>query len=143
MKKLLVVSISAVLATGLAFGAFAATPSSQTEISTAHAHALMAQTATTVETAHTHLHHVINCLVGPKGEGFDAAAGVPCKGQGNGAIPDSASNATLNGKLKAALADARSGLAATSLAGAQQDAAKAAAALQSTPAQKTAGAYSW
>ncbi len=28
------------------------------------------------------LHHVINCLVGPRGRGFDAAVGNPCKGVG-------------------------------------------------------------
>jgi hypothetical protein len=31
----------------------------------------------------------INCLVGPKGDGFDAAAPNPCAASGNGLIPDS------------------------------------------------------
>lgn len=141
MKKLLATCIAGALAAGLSFGAFA--QNATTEVSTAHAHALMAQSAKTVGEAQTHLHHVINCLVGPKGTGFDAAAGAPCKGQGNGAIPDSASNAALTGKLQSALADAQSGLKATSLAAAQADAAKAAAALGATPAQKPAGGYSW
>jgi uncharacterized membrane protein len=35
-----------------------------------------------------HLHHVLNCAVGPDGMGFDAAAGNPCKGQGNGFLSD-------------------------------------------------------
>ena len=39
--------------------------------------------------AHKHLQHAVNCLVGPNGKGFDAAAGNPCGKAGNGAIPDS------------------------------------------------------
>lgn len=143
MKRTPVAGIVAILAVGFAFIASAQIRAAQQEISTAHAHALMAQRANTVATGHTHLQHVINCLVGPKGVGFDAAAGVPCKDQGNGAIPDSASDGALGGKLKAALADAQAGLKASSLASLHRDAAKAAAALEATPAQKASGAYSW
>ncbi len=35
-----------------------------------------------------HLHHALNCLVGPQDKRFDAAAGNPCQGQGNGYLPD-------------------------------------------------------
>jgi hypothetical protein len=35
-----------------------------------------------------HLHHVVNCLVGPNDPMFDKAAGNPCQGQGNGILPD-------------------------------------------------------
>lgn len=143
MKTLLAFGIAGVLAGGFAFPAFAQTSSAQKEISTAHAHALLAQSATTLNMVHTHLHHVINCLVGSSGQGYDAAAGTPCKGEGNGAIPDSAADSALHGKLESALSDAQSGLASTSLAAAQDDAGKAAAALQSTPAQKKSGAYKW
>lgn len=139
MKKLLAMGIAGVFATGLAFAA-PVQDSASTEASTAHAHALMAQNATTVAQAHTHLHHVINCLVGPQGTGFDATAGNPCKGQGNGAIPDSASNQTLNGKLKSALADAQRALQSDSLASVQKDAGKIAAELQ---AKKTGDGGSW
>lgn len=142
MKKLLAFAAAAALACGFSLAASAQTGAS-TEINTAHAHALMAQAATSLDMAHTHLHHVINCLVGPKGAGFDATAGDPCKSQGNGAIPDSASNAALDSKLKAALAQAEAGLQTTELAAAQQDAAKVAATLQSTPKQNKMGAYSW
>ena len=31
---------------------------------------------------------MLNCAVGPDGMGFDAAAGNPCKGQGNGFLSD-------------------------------------------------------
>lgn len=142
MKNLLAVAVAGVLAGGFAMAA-SAQGNATNEISTAHAHALMAQSATTVDMAHTHLHHVINCLVGPGGAGFDASAGTPCKGQGTGAIPDSAGNAALHGKLQGALASAQAGLAATNLAAVQGDAGKAAAALQATPAQKASGGYSW
>lgn len=142
MKKLLMMGIVGALATGFSFSAFAQSQATQ-EVSTAHTHALLAQNATTVPAAHTHLHHVINCLVGADGSGFDATAGNPCKGQGNGALKDSTSNAALQSKLKSALADAHSGLKSSSLSTVQQDAAKAAAALSATPSQKASGGYSW
>ncbi len=133
MNRLLVAGVTGILVGGLAFTAQAQTGPT-TEVATAHAHALMAQNAKTVAETHTHLHHVINCLVGPKGSGFDAAAGNPCQGQGDGALPAAAGNAALQSKLRAALADARSGLKANKLASAQADARKAAAALQAAPA---------
>lgn len=142
IKKALVIGMAGALATGLSFASFAQ-GSATNEVSTAHVHALMAQNAKTVPEAHTHLQHVINCLVGPKGTGFDASADNPCKGQGNGAIPDSASNQALHGKLESALTDAQAGLKSDALASAQQSAAQAAAALQATPAQKASGGYSW
>ncbi len=142
MKKLLVIGIVSAVTASFSFAAFAQSQATQ-EVSTAHAHALLAQGQTTVTAAHTHLHHVINCLVGPDGSGFNAAAGNPCKGQGNGALKDSANNAALQEKLKSALADARSGLKSDSLNTVQQDAAKAAAALADTPSQKPSGSYSW
>lgn len=142
MKKLLAVSAAGLLAGAMAMTAYAQ-GDAKTEVSTAHAHALMAQSATTVDMAHTHLQHVINCLVGPNGQGYDASAGTPCKGQGSGAIPDSSGNAALNGKLQNALSDAQSGLKASDLATIQGDAGKAAAALQATPTQKASGGYSW
>ncbi len=141
MRKLLV--LLPLLLSWLAFGAVAQAPSVKDEISTAHKHALLAQGSTSLDMVQMHLHHVVNCLVGSSGAGFDAAAGNPCKGQGNGAIEDSASDPALQGKLKAALAAAQSGLQSASLGGAQQEAAKAAAALEATPAQKAAGGYKW
>jgi hypothetical protein len=129
VKTTLLVGLSGAMATGVAF---AGSPpgDAHAEIGTAHAHALMAKSATTVAMAQTHLHHVINCLVGPDGTGFDAGAGNPCKDHGNGAIPDSAGNSALHGKLQSALADAQAGLKSDSLAAVQDDAGKAAATLQ-------------
>lgn len=141
MNKLLVVGITTALG-GFACTAFAQTHSAKDEINTAHAHAMMAQSATSVAMAHTHLHHVINCLVGPNGSGFDAAAGTPCKGQGNGAIPDSANDHALHAKLESALATAQAGLKSESLAAVQQDAGKAAAGLHDGSTAK-ASSSSW
>ncbi len=143
MNKFVATGMACVLAGGLAFAAVAQTTSAKAEISTAHAHALMAQNATSVKMAHTHLHHVINCLVGSNGQGFDASAGNPCKGKGNGAIPDSAGQSAVHAQLQTALADAKAGIAASSLSTIHSDAAKAAAALQATPTQKSSGGYSW
>lgn len=136
MKKLIALTAACALAGGFGNVAFAQT-SAKTEIGTAHAHALMAQSATTIDMAHTHLHHVINCLVGPSGQGFDASAGNPCKGQGNGAIPDSANDAALHARLQSVLADAQAGVKADSLAAAQGQAGKAAATLQTSSGTNT------
>jgi len=67
------------------------------------------------------LHHVVNCLVGPKGKGFDESVGNPCKDQGNGAIPDT-KNAAQKKSLQQALNRARAGLRAKDMATAQKDA---------------------
>lgn len=141
MNRLLVVGITAALG-GFACAAYAQTHSAKDEINTAHAHALMAQGATSVAMAHAHLHHVINCLVGQNGSGFDASAGTPCKGQGNGAIPDAAADHALHVKLESALGDAQAGLKSESLPAVQQDAGKAAAALQDGATAK-AGSSAW
>lgn len=64
----------------------------QQEVNTALQHSGFAGDAKDVATTHLHLHHVINCLVGPGGDGFYAKAGNPCKGQGNGALNASIPN---------------------------------------------------
>ncbi|HEX5961305.1 MAG TPA: hypothetical protein VFY97_08695 [Rhodanobacteraceae bacterium] len=143
MHKTLAIAMTTALATGLPFAA-CAQGNPGTEVATAHAHALMAQGADSVAMTHTHLHHVVNCLVGTKGAGFDASAGNPCKDQGNGAIPDSVADHALHAKLGKALAAAQAGLKSQSLSDAQHDAGKAAKILQaaSTPKPKT-GSSSW
>ena len=139
MNRLLVVGTT--LALGMsACAAYAQTSSAQNEISTAHAHALMAQSAGSVAMAHTHLHHVINCLVGPDGNGFDAAAGDPCNGKG--AISATSTDHALHAKLESALMDAQAGLKSESLAAVQQDAGKAASGLQDAATAK-ASSSSW
>ena len=78
LKKALLIGMTGALATGLAFAAFAQ-GNATNDINTAHAHALLAQRASSVAMFHTHPHHVINCLAGPKGTGYDAAEGDPCR----------------------------------------------------------------
>lgn len=99
------------------------------EISSAAMHANLAAQSSDIAGVHAHLHHAVNCLVGPGGTGFDSKELNPCANSGNGAIPDSASTAQ-RAKLQSALATANSGLAATDLATAKKDAAEAATALK-------------
>src|SRR5882724_3163025 len=63
--------------------ALSTTPTVTTEISTALVHAQMALASKDMGEARHHLHHVTNCLVGPKGKGYDANEENPCKGMGN------------------------------------------------------------
>ena len=58
------------------------------EMSTAAQHAGFAASSKDMKTTQMHLHHFVNCLVGPQGEGYDASFGNPCDGQGSGAISD-------------------------------------------------------
>jgi hypothetical protein len=94
------------------------------EITNAAMHAGLAAKAADIAGLHTHLHHAVNCLVGPGGAGFDAKELNPCANSGNGAIPDSTS-ASNKQALEAALANANSGIAATDFAAAQKDASAA------------------
>ena len=61
----------------------------KTELTTAIFHAgELAQRGSAVAASKTHLQHTLNCLQGPQGANFNAAAGDVCRGQGNGIIPD-------------------------------------------------------
>lgn len=100
------------------------------QIATASAHAGMALGAADLNMVHTHLHHVINCLVGSSGKGFDAQAGDPCKGMGQGAIADAKGNAATESRLHAALAQAEHGVMATTLDSAHAAAQQAMTTLQ-------------
>lgn len=142
MKKLFALTSAFVLVFGFVAVASAEGDAAK-EVSTAQAHAAMAQGSDSVDMAHTHLHHVINCLVGPDDEAFDAGAGNPCKGQGNGAIPDAQGNEALTTKLENALDHAQAGLQEDALDAVQQQAAKASAALAATPEEQASGGYSW
>lgn len=89
------------------------------EVTTAITHARLAAQQDSADKVHLHLHHVINCLVGEQGDGFNADAGNPCHGMGNGALNDAPKNSTESHKLVRALGTAQSGL--------EQDDAKKAA----------------
>ncbi|MEO6080747.1 MAG: hypothetical protein ABIQ86_13370 [Steroidobacteraceae bacterium] len=88
---------------------------------TAAQHAGLAAGSADLAAAQRHLHHVLNCLVGADGAGFDAAPGNPCAAAG-GAIPQT-TDAAMKAKLEKAAAQVRSALAAKDL-----DATKKAAA---------------
>lgn len=85
------------------------------EISTAATHATLASQATALDGVHTHLHHTLNCLVGPGGSGFDAKQINPCAGSGAGAIPDE-SDAAKKKALEGAADTTRAGIAAADMA---------------------------
>lgn len=83
-------------------------------------HAGLAAAAGGIDMVHTHLHHVLNCLVGPGGDGFDAGPGNPC-GAAGGAIPQTADAATKT-KLQTAATQAKAGIANGDMAGAKKTA---------------------
>src|ERR1051325_1886661 len=83
-------------------------------------HAGLAANAGAIEMVHTHLHHVLNCLVGPGGNGFDAAPGNPC-GQAGGAIPQTADAAT-KAKLETAATQVKAGIGNADMAAAKKTA---------------------
>lgn len=78
--------IVTVIIVALPVSAQAADPAQ--EAATAATHAGLAAQGASIEQVHMHLHHTVNCLVGPKGPGFDATERNPCQKLGDGAIPD-------------------------------------------------------
>ncbi|ARJ67306.1 hypothetical protein WV31_17365 [Magnetospirillum sp. ME-1] len=94
---------------------------SKAQVATAAAHAGMAAAAAEPKMVKGHLQHVINCLVGPAGEGYDAAQANPCKDQGFGAIPDAPMDKMP--ALQAVLKIARDGVAEPDPAKAREKAA--------------------
>ena len=98
----------------------ATSPNPDQEIATALQHAGMSAGSTTLADVHMHLHHVINCLVGPAGKDYDSTAEDPCKGQGNGAINDVDNKGMRHMKLVAALKQANKGLKENGLKQAQR-----------------------
>jgi hypothetical protein len=96
-------------ATGLADGPQA--------VATAAQHAGLAAGSADIAMVQRHLHHALNCLVGPEGAGFDQAAGHPCM-QAGGAIPQT-TDAAMTAKLTKAVTDVNAAIAMTDLAAAQ------------------------
>ncbi len=125
--RLLRSGIATVLVAALPVAALAADAAK--EAATGGMHAGLAAKAATIEQVHMHLHHAVNCLVGPKGQGFDAKEANPCQALGDGAMSDASDPAT-KAKLTSALARAQAGLKSTDLAAAQKAAAEAEAALK-------------
>ncbi|HEX4271126.1 MAG TPA: hypothetical protein VHZ32_07050 [Rhizomicrobium sp.] len=122
MKKIALLAACAALIATPAFADLAG------ELSTAQTHAGMASTQTDIAMAQKHLQHAVNCLVGPSGTGFDAAAGNPCGKAGAGAIPDS-TDAAQKAKLTSIAASAKQGVGSSDLATVQKSAKDTVAAL--------------
>jgi hypothetical protein len=99
------------------------------EIVTAETHAGLAAQATTIDAVHMHLHHALNCLVGPGGAGFDATQMNPCAHSGNGIIPDT-TVAAKKASFQAAVTKTEAGIAQTNLADAKKTAADVATMLK-------------
>jgi hypothetical protein len=117
------------IALALALLPLAAQADAKSEIVTAGTHAGLAAGSADLAGVHSHLHHALNCLVGPNGAGFDAKELNPCAQNGHGAIPDSADAATKT-SLMAAADKARAGIASSDLKAAQKDASETAAMLK-------------
>lgn len=100
------------------------------QITTAAEHAGYAAQGKNVAAVHTHLHHVLNCLVGEHDDDFDAKAGNPCKGQGNGALNDFQGSEHMKDALEEAEDVTELGLEMNSLKPAQHMAKAAQALLQ-------------
>ncbi len=98
------------------------------EAVTAATHADLAAKAADMAGTTMHLHHALNCLVGPGGKDYDAKNMNPCANSGNGAIPDQ-TDPVKKAALEKAADDARTALAATDLASAQRDATATAVAI--------------
>jgi hypothetical protein len=115
MKRSLLSSTALLGAVLLSSAALAHAGDAAKELATAGTHAQLSAASQSKEVATMHLHHTINCLVGPHGRGFDAAAGDPCKAMGNGALMDSPKKSDLHAKALRALMAARRGIAAKDL----------------------------
>jgi len=92
------------------------------EIATAAQHAGLAAAAPDLAQTHMHLHHAMNCLVGPRDGDFDKTNMNPCAQQGNGAFPDE-SNPEIKVKLQSAMSLVGDGIESNDEATAKKDAA--------------------
>jgi hypothetical protein len=111
------------LCAGLVAAPLAAHADAASEVSTAAQHAGFSAAATSLKVAHMHLHHTLNCLVGPGGRGFDAKQANPCSSQGKGAIPDT-TDAAAKKALEHIAYRTRVALRSTDLATVTKDAAE-------------------
>jgi hypothetical protein len=100
---------SAIALAGLVSLSPAALADGPQAVATAAQHAGLAAGGADITAVQRHLHHVLNCLVGPGGAGFDAAPGNPCAAAG-GAIPQTA-DAAVKTKLEQAATQVRGGIA--------------------------------
>ena len=107
---------------GLLTFPIAAYADAASEIATAAQHAGLAAAAPNLAQTHLHLHHVVNCLVGPQDGDFDKTNMNPCAQKGKGAFPDE-SDAEIKAKLQSVMSVAEDGIASSDEAIAKNDAA--------------------
>jgi len=119
MKRTIRLAVAAVTATALLSPLPLLAADAAGEIVTAATHADLASKASDLAGTQTHLHHTLNCLVGPAGQGFDPKNLNPCANTGGGAIPDT-TDPTKKAALESAANLARSGIAASDKATAQK-----------------------
>ncbi len=112
MKKLILLAGIAALAVTPAFADMAS------DLATAQTHAGMASTQTDIMMAHKHLQHAVNCLEGPMGADYDAAAGNPCGKASTGAINETM-DAAQKAKLTKIASDAKMGVGNSDLMASQ------------------------
>ena len=112
----------ATVISGLLTFPIAAYADAKSEIATAAEHAGLAAAAPNLLQAHMHLHHALNCLVGPLDADFDKTNMNPCAQQGKGAFPDE-SNVEIKTKLQSAMSAAADGIASSDEATAKKNAA--------------------
>ena len=122
------VSILTAAATFVAMGLMATSASAvvvqfNKEIAAAATHAGLAAQETELAGVRMHLHHTMNCLVGPKGEGYSSKDMNPCSALGNGAVVDAATRSTVLG-VNAAVMGTKKGLEEPDLAKAKEIAAE-------------------
>src|SRR5690606_37863349 len=84
--RIVVIALVALLLSGVATAQMIEAPSGELaeQLSTAITHAGFSASAEDLAMASRHLGHVLNCLAGEGGEGFNADWGHPCGGQGAG-----------------------------------------------------------
>ena len=129
MAKTRVLAVCVSLVAALALAAPAAAADVAKEQAAAAFHAGLAAGAKDVKTVHMHLQHVVNCLVGPAGAGFNGQDMNPCKELGAGILTDTAPGPARM-KAETALSHAQAGLKADDLTASQKIAAETQALLK-------------
>lgn len=106
--RIVAVAIAALLIGGVALSQMIEAPTGALaeQLSTAVTHAGFSAAAEDQAMASRHLGHVLNCIVGEGGDGFNADWGHPCGGQGAGIMNDLASHPQ-SADLQALVASAR------------------------------------
>lgn len=135
MKHARTLVFTVVIGAGLSLAVAAAARQPDKEIAAALVHAGAASHMDTVAGVHLHLHHVLNCVLGPGSKLYSAQAEAlsenSCKGLGDGALSDAGRDRAVRESLERAARVAEHGIVATDLAVAQRNAAEVMAALRS------------